>query len=151
MINLKKKKKILENNQKNHPDDEGLTEIYWQHLSKFLQVNVLPAVEQKRYIKHLESLANRLEEGNSSLLTAEKYYELTDLNMELGLLDQAEYWVKQALLNKEEELYSYKAALKYYYEIQDFQEYKALLEELKASDIRLDHESLELVRFYSQS
>lgn len=150
MNTFKQEEKRLKQQCEADPTDELAIEEYWTHIKRFLQTGVLPRVEQARYFRILEHLTLQLEEEMEWLVTGKKYYLLTLLSLEAGKMDHAQMWVDKALSKRRNELHSYKAGLKYYYDSNSIEEYKALLQELKESSIRLDHDTLALVRFYGQ-
>lgn len=150
MNKFKQKEKVLRMNYEEDEENDVAGEMYWVHMSEFLKTNVLPRVEQERYLDLLELLTIQLEETNEAVVTSEMYYFLTNMNIALDRIEYGKLWVDKALKNKPEDLMSYKAGLEFYYESRQFEEYKKLLEKLMNSSIRLDHETLELVRFYQQ-
>lgn len=151
MNRFKQKSKKLKSIYEKDPTNEVAAEAYWYHISEFLETDVLPRVEQERYFKKLEDLTIHLEEEMEWVITGEMYYRLTLASIAIKKVDHAQTWVEQALNKRPADLYSYKAGLKYYYESNKIDQYKDLLKELKESSIRLDYETLELVRFYNQS
>lgn len=125
-----------------------LGEEYWRYASEFLSTNILPGLEQERYVDLLRDFLMHLEENLPYMITARMYYIMAKLYFDIGQMEEAKIWVDKALENKRDDLYSYKAGLKYYHMNKDQDKYIDLLEELISSDIRLDNETLELVRFY---
>lgn len=150
MNKFKQKEKRLKTAYEEDPTNELAAHMYWCHLGEFLQTHVLPRVEQERYFTILEEFTTHLEKEMEPLVVGEMYYILTIIAMAIGKNDRAEVWVEQALHKQASNLYSYKAGLRYYYESHEIDRYRELLEELKASNIRLDHATLELIRFYQQ-
>lgn len=150
MNRFKQEEKKLKANYEAEPSNEVAAEKYWNHICQFLETAVLPRVEQKHYFKILANLTHQLEAELPWIVTGEKYYRLTLLSMQIGEMEQAQLWVEQALAKQGDNLYSYKAGLKYYYASNQINQYQELLSELKDSSIRLDQETLALVRFYNQ-
>lgn len=150
MNKFKQKERRLRENFEADERNEIAAEMYWFHISEFLQMHVLPQVEQERYLKILENLTNRLEENYENCVTGEMYFTLTQMNVGLGKMKAAEVWVDRALDKRSDDIYSYKAGLQYYYESNQFNKYRKLLDQLMESAIRLDYETLELIRFYQQ-
>lgn len=147
---FKQKEKYLKAHYEEDPTNEVAAEMYWIHISEFLQTRVLPRVEQERYFRILEELTLSLEDQTEWIVTGEMYYQLVLTSMVAGKMDRAQIWVDKALDNSPDDLYSYKAGLKYYYESNKIEQYKELLNKLMESRVRLDNETLELVRFYKQ-
>lgn len=150
MNRFKHEEKKLRKTYEEDPTDEVAAEMYWYHIINFLETGVLPRVEQERYFKILEDLTFNLQEEMEAVVTGEKYYRLTLMGMRTGKMDRAQLWVEEALAKRADDLHSYKAGLEYYYESNQIEQYKVLLNKLKESTIRLDEETLELVRFYNQ-
>lgn len=121
---------------------------YWRYSSEFLTTNILPTLEQKRYVDLLKDFLIDGEKDHPYMFTARIYYTMAELYFHIDQMEEAKIWVDKALENKRDDLYSYKAGLKFYYMNKDRDKYIDLLEELIDSDINLDNETLELVRFY---
>ena len=119
------------------------------YLSEFLMTKILSSVEQGRYLKVLEQAVLKAEKDTPEILTGEHYYIIVNISIDLKRMEEAEFWVEKALVNKGDELESYKAGLSFYYTHGDLIKFKNLLEKLKTSDIRLNHETLEMIRFFS--
>lgn len=149
MDKFKEREKELKAQYEKDKTDKVVGETYWLYLSDFLITNILSSVEQMRFLKILEDLTLDLEKHAPESVRAELYYRLVVICIELKLMSQAEFWVNKALENRKNELESYKAALKYYYTINCMDKFKSLLESLKSSTVRLDRETLELIRFYN--
>ena len=141
----KLRKKYSENKQ-----DPQIAEEYWECLSGFLMTNILSSVEQKRFLKMLEDLTIELEVNLPEVVRGELYYRIVTLSIDLERMVQAELWTNKALINRKNELESYKAGLKFYYANKELKRFKELLESLKTSSVRLDRETLDMIRFYSQ-
>lgn len=146
---FKQNEKKLKSNYEQNPEEPESALLYWKHLSEFLQTGVLPPVEQERYFNILEKLTVELESDERTFLSGETYHTLTNLSLALDKPARAKVWVEQAFKLYPDDLSSYKAGLKYYYETKQFEHFKELLEKLKGTEVSLDYETLELVRFYS--
>ena len=148
MDKFKQKERSLRSEYYEDKSNIDLGGEYWRYSSEFLTTNILPGLEQKRYVNLLRDFLIDGEENHPYVFTARIYYTMAELYFHLDQMEEAKMWVEKALENKEDDLYGYKAGLKFYYMNKDRDRYIDLLEELMASDIRLDNETLELVRFY---
>lgn len=148
MDKFKEKEKILSTKYNEDKNDEGIAETYWRYLSEFLMTKVLSSVEQDRYLKRLQDLTINLEADMPSVVTGELYYRIVVILIDLEKTEQAELWVNKALENRKGDLDSYKAGLKFYYTTNETVKFRKLVEELVNSNVRLDRETLEFIRFY---
>lgn len=148
MDKFKEKEKILSTKYNEDKNDEGIAETYWRYLSEFLMTKVLSSVEQDRYLKRLQDLTINLEADMPSVVTGELYYRIVVILIDLEKTEQAELWVNKALKNRKGDLDSYKAGLKFYYTTNETVKFRKLVEELMNSNVRLDRETLEFIRFY---
>lgn len=122
---------------------------YIDYLNNFLSQKVLPIDEQRFYCSKFEELVVTMEECLPSEISGELYNKLICILLDLGENDKAKAWVIKALINYENDLGSYKAGLRYFYMNKNRREFLLLLEKLKKSDVLLDHEILDMVRFFS--
>jgi hypothetical protein len=132
--------------------DKGNSDLcneYTDYLNNFLSQKILSSVEQRFYCGLFQDLITAMEEYLPTEISGELYNELVCILLDLGENDKAKVWVEKALINNENELGSYKAALRYYYINEDRSEFLLLMEKLKKSNVLLDHDVLEMVRFFS--
>jgi hypothetical protein len=126
-----------------------LSRRYVDYLYDFLEQNILSTAEQKLYCGMFEQLIITMKSCLPEEITGELYNKLICVLLSLEENDRAGFWVYHALNNNGNELGSYKAGLRYYYINENRREFLLLIDNLKKSDIVLDHEMLEMVRFYS--
>jgi hypothetical protein len=122
---------------------------YVEYLNDFLSQKILSAPEQRLYCSLFEELIITMEKHLPSEISGELYNKLVCILLDIGENDKAKIWVEKALTNYEHELDSYKAGLRYYYINNERSKFLSLMEKLKKSDVLLDPDILELVRFYS--
>lgn len=135
----------------NYNKDKGNSELcneYIDYLNNFLSQKILSSAEQRFYCILFEQLILTIEEHLPSEISGELYNKLVCILLDLGENDKAKVWVEKALSNNGNELESYKAGLRYYYINEDRSEFLLLMDKLKNSDVLLDHEMLERVRFF---
>lgn len=146
---FKEQEKIFRHEYSEDKKNIAIAERYWDYLSDFLMTKILSSVEQLRFLKILEDLTLDLEANTPEIVRAELYYRIVSISIDLDRMVQAELWVSKALNNRKNSLASYKAGLKFYYSNGEHGKFRSLLSALKSSDIRLDNETLEMIRFYS--
>jgi tetratricopeptide (TPR) repeat protein len=138
--------------RKKYSKDKGNVDLcneYVDYLNNFLSQKILSTAEQRLYSGIFEELIKTIEEYLPSKISGELYNKIVCILLDLGENDKAKVWAQKALINNENELESYKAGLRYYYINKDRSEFLSLLEKLKKSDVLLDHDILEMVRFFS--
>lgn len=143
-----REKKLREKYDKDKENIQLCNE-YVQYLNDFLSQKILSAPEQRLYCNLFEKLIITIEKHLPSEISGELYNKLVCILLDIGENDKAKVWVEKALTNYENELESYKAGLRYYYTNKDRSKFLSLMEKLKKSDVLLDPDILELVRFYS--
>jgi len=143
-----REKQLREKYNKNKENVELCNE-YAEYLISFLSQKILSAPEQRFYCSLFEDLIITIEEHLPAEISGELYNKLVCILLDIGENDKAKVWVEKALLNYENELESYKAGLRYYYINNDRSGFLLLMEKLKKSDVLLDHDILEMVRFFS--
>lgn len=130
-------------------EDKKLCYEYLDYLYNFLSQEVLPIDEQRFYCGKFEELVKTMEECLPAEISGELYNKLVCTLLDLGENNKAKVWVIKTLTKYENDLGSYKAGLRYFYVNKNRREFLLLLEKLKNSDVHLDHEILEMVRFFS--
>lgn len=141
--------KQLRENYNKDKGNKSLCNKYVDYLNNFLSQKILPLSEQSFYCGLFEEFIITLEEYLPSEISGELYNKVVCILLDLGENDKAKVWVEKALINNENELDSYKAGLRYYYINGDRSEFLLLIEKLKKSDVLLDHDMLEMVRFFN--
>ncbi|WBW98605.1 hypothetical protein [Oceanirhabdus sp. W0125-5] len=146
---FKANEKQLRNEYLKDKENSELCNKYIDYLNNFLSQKILSSAEQRFYSRLFEELVITMEEYLPLELSGELYNKLVCILLDIGENDRANVWVEKALKENENELESYKAALRYYYMNEDRSEFLLLMDKLKKSDVVLDHEMLEKVRFFS--
>lgn len=146
---FKLKEKQLREEFGKDKDNIELSERYVDYLYNFLSQNILSTAEQKRYCNLFEELVITIEENLPSETSGELYNKLVIALLDIEEQDRAKIWVDKAIINNGNELDSYKAGLRYYYNFEDKSEFLTLLDKLKKSNVPLNHDTLDMVRFFS--
>lgn len=142
-INEKKLKKIMEKEKK-----LDLCYEYLEYAYSYLSKHILAGGDQKYFLLRYENAVGFLDKHFPEEVSGELYYRLVDLRIELGDIDGAYPWVQKSLLLHKDDLESYKAGLKYYHAARKREEFLSLKEELMSADIFMDHETVEMIRFF---
>ena len=121
------------------------------YMDKVLKQRVFTELEQKKLVEMMEAAAASLHSKDASQLT-EKHYE----DVCLRLLEQEDYgkaetWCLRLAEQYPDCLPAYTCRLKLYFSLKNREAFFATLAALKASDIVIDRETLELVRVFGQN
>lgn len=143
-----KEKRLREKYNKDKLNNQ-LCDEYIDYLNAFLSQKILPVHEQSLYCNLFEELVINIESHLPSEVSGELYNKLVCILLDLKEYDRAKIWVEKALSNNGDELESYKAALRYYYIMEDTSNFLSIMEKLKKSDVLLDHDILDMIRFFS--
>lgn len=121
---------------------------YIDYVYHFLKFHILSVPEHAAYsrklverIKDLENLFPEAVNGRIIRWVIKNAIELKDYEC-------AEFWLQWGLLKRSEDLDVYKAGLEYYHNRENYIEFSRLLNQLKSTNIILDSQMLELVRYY---
>lgn len=103
-------------------------------------------VEQRDYIEQMESLMEKLFENARSRILPVGYECILGRLMELGFYEKAELWGNRLFEQYPEELISYTLRLKLYFETGRKDKFFEVLEQLRASSVVVDNQTLALIR-----
>jgi tetratricopeptide (TPR) repeat protein len=123
---------------------------YMNMVYEFLQYKILSEPEQIAYCKKLLERLKATEEKYPEEVSGKFYQWAVKIELGIGNFDGARQWVIKALEQCPKDIRAYKAGLEYYHKTESYDEFSLLLEQLKMSDIILDHQLLEMIRFYNE-
>lgn len=145
---FKKTEKEFEKNTIANPSEENLMD-HGEFIYSYLEKDILPRSEEIYYIKAYERIISEIEEKFHHRVTSDLYYKVIKLLLKIGDYDEALKWFEKSSVKEPKDLYYYKGALNIYYDLGDGEKFTATLNELKSSNLILDNEALELIRFYN--
>ncbi len=131
----------------NMKEDAHLAKEYRDYVYPYLVQKILSKDEHHRFLQHYAAVLGILHQQHVHIMECEWYQQIVHLFLENQETEQAKVWVERAREAFPEEIDTYKAELLYYYEA-DKTHFKEVLDRLKASDVVLDQELLDLVRFF---
>lgn len=146
--NFKLMVQTMQEKLKDYPDDPAVRVMLIQYIHEFLGKDVLSSIEAMTYVNIYLKLMEDLFEQDKQSITGSMYGDMIKHLMESQNKDQAEQWARYALEYASNELAAYKGVLKYYYEIGNKEVFFNVMKQLKASDVVLDKETLEMVRLF---
>ena len=137
--------KIEEGNAKEAECQEQILELigYMNHM---LKQKVFMQVEQRDYIAQMEQLCEKLFQNAKDRILPACYEGVLDRVMELREYDKAELWGNRFYEQYPDQLSSYKLRLKLYFESSQKDKFFEVLDQLRASSVVVDNQTLELIR-----
>lgn len=117
---------------------------------EFLQYKIFSEPEQIAYSKKLIERIKAMEKEYPEEVSGKIYQWAVKTELGIGDYDGARKWVIKALQQRPKDIRVYKAGLEYYHKTESYSEFSQLLEQLKRSDIILDNQLLEMIRFYNE-
>ena len=118
-------------------------------LCKVLRQKVFSTLEQNNYSEMLETLAELVDRRD--MLSSYELEEVALHELSMGKYDACAHWCAREAQLYPDALGAYTSRLKLAFAQEDRDTFFRLLEELKRTDITLDHETLELVRTFSRN
>lgn len=117
-----------------------------RYMNHMLKQKVFTQVEQTDYVGKMEQLCERLFQNARGSLTPECYEWLIGRITELREYDKAELWGNRFYGQYPDLLASYTLRLKLYFETSRKDQFFEVLDELRASSVAVDSQTLELIR-----
>lgn len=130
---------------------ENSVEVLQQYLSfcgNILRKNIFTQPEEQRYLEFYEIHMEELYQMDKDKVDGVMMSQLLELKKKDTAADK-EKWILRAKEKCATDIDACKMVLKYYYEKQDKEKFLSALEEIKQSDLVLDSELLEWIRFFS--
>lgn len=117
-----------------------------RYMNHMLKQKVFTQVEQTDYVEQMEQLCEKMFQNARNGLTPECYEWLIGRIMELRKYDKAELWGNRFCSQFPDILLSYTLRLKLYFETSRKEKFFEVLDELRASSVAIDSQTLELIR-----
>ena len=146
---FKKQQKEIDEQYRGHMDDEELLTAYRKYVYKYLTYHIFPKTEETHYLELCSELMEQAYKL-SSAIDSEDYENWIKLLLDFSKKEQAKEWLIRMQKAYPENLSTYKAELQYSYRF-DHQNFGKCLQKIKASQIMLDEDTLELVRFFQNA
>ena len=131
------------------PDNTELASMYADYIYQFLETGILSEIEVKTYTHLYAQLIGSLYTHGRQEVKGQDYRRAVSLLMDQKESDEALMWAKRAVENLPQNLDAHLSLLKVYHETGQRERFLEALESLKASDIVLNKEAIDLVRFYA--
>ena len=119
-------------------------------MDQMLKQNVFTQVEQLDYVEQMEQLCEKLYQNERSQFAPDCYECILGRTMGLREYDKAELWANRFCEQYPDHLSSFTLRLKLYFETSRKDRFFEVLDELRASTVVVDHQTLELIRMMQQ-
>jgi len=143
-VNLQEFLAELEKN----PDDAGLNIRILEYVYQTIEMDVMKESERKSTIYVAQDVAENLFTHNLWHMTDGHCLWMTDLMISIGDFARVRAWADRAWKYHANELGAFKARLHLFYAAKETDAFFACLAELKAADLPVDKELLDLIRVY---
>lgn len=117
-----------------------------EYMNHILKQKVFIQIEQVDYVEQMEQLCEKLFQNARDKLMPVCYEWILGRIMELGKYEEAELWGNRFSEQYPELLSSYTLRLKLYFETSQKEKFFEVLDQLRASSVVIDSQTLELIR-----
>lgn len=141
--------KMLGELEEEAPEETGAEEALLDYMDKVLHQQVFSDLEQNRFVHLMEHAAEKLYRKNASRLTPEQYESICLRLLEAGDTDLCGKWCGRLTEQYPEQLPAYTCRLKLQFTLRQREAFFKTMDELKKSKIRINSETLEIIRVFS--
>ncbi len=118
------------------------------YMNDVLQQQVFLDLEQEKFTLQMEEVCELLYQRKKELMAGEYYEWVCSRLLDIENYELCEKWARRGAEEYPQRLGSYTSRLKLYFTLQNREEFFAALNELRASEIVIDQETLELIRVF---
>lgn len=136
---------IQEKQSREEPCQEDVLSLIYD-MNHILKQKVLTQVEQTDYIGQMEALCKELYENDREKMETGCYSSLISLLIDQKDTEKAELWGERFAAQYPDQLGAYSLRLKLYFETERKDKFFDVLTQLRASQIVIDNQTLELIR-----
>ena len=139
------KQMIQEQKDRGEPYQDAVL-VLIRDMDQILKQQVLTWVEQLDYVGQMETLCQDLYDNDRDRLEVSCYSSLFSRLLELQAYDRAEVWGERFADQYPDQLQPYTLRMKLYFETEQTERFMQVLAKLRASNIEIDYQTLELIR-----
>ena len=139
------KQMIQEQKDRGEPYQDAVL-VLIRDMDQILKQQVLTRVEQLDYVGQMETLCQDLYDNDRDKLEVSSYSSLFSRLLELQAYDRAEVWGERFADQYPDQLQPYTLRMKLYFETEQTERFMQVLAKLRASNIEIDYQTLELIR-----
>ena len=139
------KQMIQEQKDRGEPYQDAVL-VLIRDMDQILKQQVLTRVEQLDYVGQMETLCQDLYDNDRDKLEVSCYSSLCSRLLEVQAYDRAEVWGERFADQYPDQLQPYTLRMKLYFETEQTERFMQVLAKLRASNIEIDYQTLELIR-----
>ena len=139
------KQMIQEQKDRGEPYQDAVL-VLIRDMDQILKQQVLTRVEQLDYVGQMETLCQDLYDNDRDKLEVSCYSSLFSRLLELQAYDRAEVCGERFADQYPDQLQPYTLRMKLYFETEQTERFMQVLAKLRASNIEIDYQTLELIR-----
>jgi hypothetical protein len=119
------------------------------YMNDVLEQRVFSDLEQEKFVLQMEEVCELLYQKEKSLMAGAHYEWICSRLLEMGKYELCEKWAVRSAQEYPQLLSSYTNRMKLYFTTQNREKFFVALDELKASEVVIDQETLELIRVFA--
>lgn len=119
------------------------------YMNDVLEQRVFLDMEQEKFVLQMEEVCELLYQKDKALMAGVHYEWICARLLEIKSFELCEKWALRSAQEYPQLLSSYTSRMKLYFTMQDREKFFEALNELKASEIVIDQETLELIRVFA--
>lgn len=154
-IRIQKMRLELIKLEENEADEQEANDCYQMiveiipYMNSVLEQRVFTDMEQKGFVKQMDSVCEMLYVGKREWMKVSMYEAVSSRLLDIDEYERASIWGNRAMEEYPDDLSSYVSILRLLFKTGDREEFFKVLEQLKATDIVIDQEILEIIRVMS--
>lgn len=141
--------KLYRQMKEEEPEDTEYEEALAAYMNDFLKQKVFMKLEHNQFVGMLEEAMEQLCQKDASKLLPEWCEELCLRLLECRDFEKMEKWCRRLEEYYPDELCTYTCRLKLYFTVKNREAFFRTLNALKNSNIKIDNETLEMIRIFS--
>lgn len=119
------------------------------YMNDVLEQRVFADLEQEKFVLQMEEVCELLYQKDKALMAAMHYEWVCSRLLEVKSFELCEKWALRSAEEYPGMLSAYTSRLKLYFTTQDREHFFAVMKELRASEVVIDQETLELIRIFA--
>lgn len=119
------------------------------YMNDVLEQRVFGDIEQEKFVLQMEEVCELFYEKDKALMASMHYEWICARLLEIRSFGLCEKWALRSAEEYPGMLSAYTSRLKLYFTMQDREKFFVVLNELKASEVVIDQETLELIRIFT--
>ena len=138
----------MHNKLREDPEDFDLASLLLAYINDVLRQNILTGDERRTYTYIEDEIGDTMFRYHPEQIEGYQYRHLMEDLVTINEFSVADKWSRRALKNRDYQLDTYIGCLKYYFAYNDRDAFMKCLDQLKASGIVVNKETMELIRMF---